>query len=67
MPATDLLAFEDSAKGVRSALDARCRVIATPNVHTTRREEVADAHRVLDSLEQALPLKALVESLNRAF
>lgn len=61
----ELLAFEDSEKGVRAALQAGCRVVAVPNVATTRRDQVADAHAVVSSLEDVLPLSSLVKRLSR--
>lgn len=61
--ADDLLVFEDSARGVRSALDAGCRVVAVPNARSTLPEAVSDAHLVLASLEDALPLDALLVRL----
>ena len=59
----DILVFEDSAKGVASAIEAGCRVVAVPNVRTTKPDAVALAHVVLGSLEEALPLDALLRRL----
>jgi HAD superfamily hydrolase (TIGR01509 family) len=63
VPASDVLAFEDSPRGVASALDAGCIVVATPHARSTKPEAVARAHLVLASLEGALPLEALLARL----
>lgn len=63
VPAADVLVFEDSARGVASALDAGCRVVAVPHARSTRPDAVARAHLVLGSLEEALPLEALLARL----
>lgn len=61
--ADDILVFEDSVRGVRSALDAGCRVIAVPNARSTETEAVKDAHVVLTSLTEALPLATLLKKI----
>lgn len=63
LPSSDVLAFEDSARGVTSAVDAGCRVVAVPNPRSTTPTAVARADVVLSSLEEAVPLDALVARL----
>lgn len=59
----ELLVFEDSARGVAAGLAAGCRVVAIPNARTTRPESVANAHVVVRSMRDALPLAALMARL----
>lgn len=60
----DVLVFEDSPRGVASALAAGCRVVAVPHPRSTAPERVRDAGAVLGSLAEALPLDALVARLS---
>ncbi|HUR69836.1 MAG TPA: HAD family phosphatase [Candidatus Thermoplasmatota archaeon] len=62
-PPDDILVFEDSPRGVAAAKAAGCRVVAVPNARSTSPAAVADADVVLESLEQALPLDALLGRL----
>lgn len=62
-PVNDILAFEDSPRGVASALEAGCVVVAVPNARSTKPDAVAKAHLVLASLKDALPLDALLARL----
>jgi len=57
----EMLAFEDSARGVAAALEAGCSVVAVPNTRTTKPDAVRIAHVVLGSMTEALPLDALLE------
>lgn len=59
----EMLVFEDSARGVASAIEAGCAVVAVPNARTTKPDAVALAHAVLGSLEEALPIEALLARL----
>lgn len=59
VPPTDILAFEDSARGVASAIEAGCVVVAVPNARTTKPDAVTLANVVLGSLTEALPIEAL--------
>lgn len=63
LPPEDILVFEDSARGVASAIEAGCRVVAVPHPRSTKPDAVALAHLVLGSLEEALPLDALLARL----
>jgi HAD superfamily hydrolase (TIGR01509 family) len=63
MIADDVLAFEDSPRGVAAARAAGCRVVAVPNARSTPREAVAAADLVLGSLDEAVPLDALLARL----
>ncbi len=54
-----VVVFEDSAKGITSALAAGCRAVAVPR-ETTPVEHVAHASAVLRSMEEALPLREFV-------
>jgi HAD superfamily hydrolase (TIGR01509 family) len=58
----ETLAFEDSGRGVAAAKAAGCRVVAVPNPRNTPREAVAAADVILGSLEEALPLDALLKA-----
>lgn len=60
VPPADVLAFEDSPRGVLAAKAAGLRVVAVPNLRNTKRELVAEADVVLDSMRSALPLEALL-------
>lgn len=60
VPVSDVLAFEDSARGVASAVEAGCVVVAVPNLKTTKPDAVKLAHAVLASMEEALPIEALI-------
>lgn len=62
-PPADILAFEDSPRGVASAREAGCAVVAVPNARSTTPERVRDADLVLASLAEALPLDALLARL----
>lgn len=63
LPPDDILVFEDSARGVASALEAGCRVVAVPHARSTKPDAVRLAHVVLGSLEEALPLDGLLGRL----
>lgn len=63
MPPPDVLAFEDSARGVASAVEAGCRVVAVPHPRSTKPDAVALADVVLTTLDEALPLTALLARL----
>lgn len=60
LPPSDVLAFEDSGRGVSAAKAAGCRVVAVPNPRNTPREAVAAADLVLRSMEEALPLEVVL-------
>lgn len=60
LPAEELLAFEDSPRGVASARAAGCRVVAVPNARSTAPSAVSGADLVLGSLVEAMPLDALL-------
>lgn len=60
IPPRQVLAFEDSARGVAAAKAAGCRVVAVPRLRNTSREAVAPADAVLDSLRDALPLERVL-------
>jgi len=64
VPPAEVLAFEDSPRGVASAKAAGCRVVAVPNPRSTTADRVRDADVVLRSLEEALPLDDLLSRLN---
>lgn len=59
-----VLVFEDSRRGVGAARAAGCRVVAVPNPRSTTPDAVKDADVVLSSLEDALPLDALLARLD---
>lgn len=63
LPVDDILVFEDSVRGVASALEAGCRVIAVPHPRSTKPDAVKLADAVLGSLTEALPLEALIARL----
>lgn len=63
LKADRVLAFEDSPRGVASAHAAGCCVVAVPNARSTRPEQVRRATLVLRSLDEALPLEALLARL----
>lgn len=60
MPVSDVLVFEDSSRGVASGVEAGCKVVAVPHARTTKPDAVKLAHVVLSSMEEALPLEALL-------
>lgn len=62
----EMLVFEDSPRGVKAGRAAGARVVAVPNARSTPRERVAEADVVLRSLEEALPLDALLARLDAA-
>lgn len=62
-PVDEILAFEDSRRGVASARAAGCRVVAIPHARSTKPDAVQDADVVLASLVEALPLDALLARL----
>jgi HAD superfamily hydrolase (TIGR01509 family) len=64
-PPSDILVFEDSPRGVASAREAGCTVVAVPNARSTTPEQVKDADIVLSSLDEALPLEALLTRSKR--
>lgn len=51
-----MIAFEDSGRGVAAAKAAGMRVVAIPNPRNTSRDEVRAADVVLGSMAEALPL-----------
>jgi HAD superfamily hydrolase (TIGR01509 family) len=63
VPPREVLAFEDSPRGVASAKAAGCRVVAVPNPRSTRPEQVRDADVVLGEPQDALPLDDLLVRL----
>lgn len=58
----EVLAFEDSGRGVAAAKAAGCRVVAVPNPRNTPREAVAAADLIVGSMAEALPLDTLLAS-----
>jgi len=62
----DILAFEDSARGVASARAAGCAVVAVPHGRSTSPEAVRDAELVLASLAEALPLSETIARVRAA-
>lgn len=63
VPPGEVLAFEDSGRGVAAAKAAGCRVVAVPNPRNTPRAAVEAADLVVGSLAEALPLDALLARL----
>ena len=62
-PTSDVLAFEDSPRGVASAREAGCPVVAVPNARGAKPDQVKDADLVLASLDEALPLERLLSRI----
>lgn len=58
----EVLAFEDSGRGVAAAKAAGCRVVALPTPRNTPREAVAAADLIAGSMADLLPLDALLAS-----
>ena len=65
VPPSDILVFEDSARGVASAIEAGCVVVAVPNARTTKPDAVTLANVVLGSMREAMPIEALLARVAR--